>query len=67
MISQHAAKGRCLHKLRVKLPVLLLPIAAELCAACALVLDPATADLQKLTGFGSIRKEFDLVLVQAID
>lgn len=63
MISQYAANGHCLHKLRAKLPVLLLPIAAELCAACALVLNPAIADLQKITGFGSMRKGVDLVLV----
>ena len=60
MISQYAAMGRCLHNLHAKLPVLLLPIAAELCAACALVSIPAIADLQKLTGFGSFKKGFDL-------
>ncbi len=63
MIWKHAANGGCLHKLCVNVPVLLLPIAAELCAACALLLIPAIADLQKLTGFGSIIKGFDLVLV----
>jgi hypothetical protein len=46
MISKHTANEGCLHKLRVNLPVLLVPTAAERCAACALVLNPAIADLQ---------------------
>ncbi len=67
MISKHAAKGRCLHNLRIKVPVLLLPTTAELCAACALALNPAIADLQKPTVFSKVGKGGDLVLVKAID
>lgn len=55
-------KGALFAQLACQIPVLLLPTTAELCAACALVLNPAIADLQKLTGFSRVGKGVDLVL-----